>query len=1596
MNRKKIIIISIIAAVLTSAAVSAAIIINSTGLISSNDREQGTAETVRDLPSATTPIATGASFAIAPTSLGDLIVTALSNTDLGVETDSGFLISSDVRTLTMEHLLSYLSVKSGESFRLEQQPDNAFLLHFEETLENNQVYNLVYQPPGQQAVSHAFQTADIFRVAATSPAHNSHGIPGNAGIEVTFSQELAVDFESAFSINPSVSGSFLQRDDTYIFVPTALEFNTRYTVTIAQGLRSVTGEVLTQDYTFAFNTEWGTSNAPLFSLPAGSVYETFLPWDEVFIALNVSSDFYGRNFYVNIYELRTAEDFINFTDAGSASLVDTFEIEVREFQTEWQSFYYLFLEQTLPEGYYVAEIRSAHGDVDIVLHKFIQVSALSVYSISIDGEAVFWIHDAATGQPAEGAQIRVNDTSTVTNNEGIAIVETNQNSRPLITINYGNYLPFAYTMPTFAQRNLIPSDRFLSYMYTDRPSYRPNDTVDVFGVIMPRYGHSHSPEDVFTLRFGDMLEIPIALDAYNSFAVRVPVTDMFRGMDLEVAVNGERLMSRWISFFDYTNLSFVLDGGLDKIAYFPGEYAQAEISVTTFAEMPAEGISLQHGWSDNAVTMTTNSEGIAAMSMLVPQSSGWMIGWVPQWSSFWFSVTSGAQMSQSISLPKIIVPADIMMEHEYDGGDTATITTNRILIDRINQHYADAQAWSSLDLDVFRGPSVDIDFRVEITQHVTTRTIRHTNYDHINRRTINVYDFHTTDSHYGTIPGRTQNGEAVITGLPVSNDPLIRYSIEIKYEDSAGRESFVRLLDNQWRHIPQESSIRNFGLVLESNNLRVNETTRVSLRENPHDNWFWGGTSDDSIAVTDGRLLTILYRDRIISATVGSPRGVPVTFTEECISSAMIFGAYFDETYIFPIANPVTVTYDYSERELEMELDFDKDRYQPGDEVTVTIQASAQAQVLISVVDESSILHSWHEANFLSRLYHSSWGWWPAFHQFASHTQHNFGGAGGGAEGGGGGDEGGEGVFRDRFIDNPIFEIVQTDGNGRGSFTFTLPDQVTSWRVTAIGLTRDGFAGDAQHNIISHLDFYVDLMLTSEYIVGDDIAAVARAFGSGDAPVNFTFNILQGGTTIHSDSQVSGRNATFNAGKLGVGDYIMQVTATYGTHRDAVELPFTVAETGMILPMRATARIADAADTSAITELSMRSLPVRVTLTNADIGPIVRVLTDIRNDNSFRTDYIAATAYIDYFFTGIEDFDNARLRIPQTAWGGIPELTYEDGNFFYTARFAASFPEFVNHQRIITYIRNEMRDASAEKRAAGLLALASLGEPVLFEIQNEARNATYGLTKLYLTAALVAIGDDAGAAALAKDIPVDFGQNSSITERETVNTLWLFINTTINPIEAWAYLSRNAVNANAHVSNVPERINFVKRTRILGATISEVQYHLNGTTHTARLEDFERLSLHLTKEQFDALNLVPISGATDFHIDFFGYDAENWDAADNRIGIQRTIIRDGDLFRVDLHVTAEYNDQGFYTVYDRLPSNLRFVPLRQRGESGNHYFVRHTQRQLVEVSFLLGGSQPLSRTVSYYAMELFDADMADGTTYVSNRFIRPHVWGMTE
>ncbi|MGD8623771.1 MAG: Ig-like domain-containing protein [Anaerolineae bacterium] len=95
---------------------------------------------------------------------------------------------------------------------------------------------------------------------------------------------------------------------------------------------------------------------------------------------------------------------------------------------------------------------------------------------------------------------------------------------------------------------------------------------------------------------------------------------------------------------------------------------------------------------------------------------------------------------------------------------------------------------------------------------------------------------------------------------------------------------------------------------------------------------------------------------------------------------------------------------------------------------------------------------------------------------------------------GGGGAEG-DGLIRSRFADTAFWDpVVRTDATGKARVKVPLPDNLTTWRMQARGITVDTKVGRAEVDVVSSLDLLVRPVLPRFFVAGDraEIAAVVH------------------------------------------------------------------------------------------------------------------------------------------------------------------------------------------------------------------------------------------------------------------------------------------------------------------------------------------------------------------------------------------------------------------------------------------------------------------------------------------------------------------------
>ena len=113
----------------------------------------------------------------------------------------------------------------------------------------------------------SFTTIGYVTVSKFVPANGASGVATNASISIGYNQ--AVDHgsaESKFGIAPSVTGSFSWSDNTMIFSHGELSSNTKYTVTIGSGVKSIAGLDSKDIFSASFTTKIPTTtiNVPSY------------------------------------------------------------------------------------------------------------------------------------------------------------------------------------------------------------------------------------------------------------------------------------------------------------------------------------------------------------------------------------------------------------------------------------------------------------------------------------------------------------------------------------------------------------------------------------------------------------------------------------------------------------------------------------------------------------------------------------------------------------------------------------------------------------------------------------------------------------------------------------------------------------------------------------------------------------------------------------------------------------------------------------------------------------------------------------------------------------------------------------------------------------------------------------------------------------------------------------------------------------------------------------------------------------------------------------------------------------------------------------
>ncbi len=185
----------------------------------------------------------------------------------------------------------------------------------------------------------------------------------------------------------------------------------------------------------------------------------------------------------------------------------------------------------------------------------------------------------------------------------------------------------------------------------------------------------------------------------------------------------------------------------------------------------------------------------------------------------------------------------------------------------------------------------------------------------------------------------------------------------------------------------------------------------------------------------------------------------------------------------------------------------DKETYAPGDEATFTIRVTnpagdpVAAEVALAVVDEAIFALSADNTPDLYDTFYFERGNSVGTYDSMRPTRSLWIPFDGGMGGGGGDDGNTLGNPRQDFQDTAVwYPALRTDFNGETAVTFTLPDNLTSWRITARVVTADTQIGQAVENVTVRQDILIRPLLPRILTAGDQMILSALIHNYTDKP----------------------------------------------------------------------------------------------------------------------------------------------------------------------------------------------------------------------------------------------------------------------------------------------------------------------------------------------------------------------------------------------------------------------------------------------------------------------------------------------------------------
>jgi len=772
---------------------------------------------------------------------------------------------------------------------------------------------------------------------------------------------------------------------------------------------------------------------------------------------------------------------------------------------------------------------------------------------AVEGVEIAAFSHAATQIAATGA-VRAPVLRAATDTTGLAYLRQTSDIARVVGYKEGN----------FAFLNLwergIPSPSFLkAYLYTDRPVYRPNQTVYFKGILRKRVGESFALPDVSRVKVSIRgpndeavfeQEYPVERRGTFTGEFNLPAEPSLGSYTLTASVEGGESWQATFKVLEYRKPEFEVTVTAPKKFYVVGDSAELTLQARYYYGAPVKDAQVHYRVYSRPVY--ESSFAFQPESEEDEESGRWY-----GYSNFlgegrgktdenglWRFTVATQPTEQPLSYSVEVDVTDVSSRH-VSSSASFMVTPALISLNVRALAYLVGPNQSvdfSASAKTYEGHPVQAHLRVTIEEEVYSQKTYTVSYKPAETFTV------ATD-HMGRATFRF--------AFPKPGYWRVTATTTDERGNTAKGQSWVWV----WREgYSWEITYRVLDVEFDKKSYRPGDTARLIVKSPAP-----GASLLFSVEGQD------IYSSRVIPVG-GSVEVIELPVTnfyapKVFISTILIHNGQF-------YSRTKTLRVEGEPNKLEIAIRPDKPIYEPGEKVRLTVSVKGTdarpraADVSLGVVDEAIYAVSPETVEDIYTFFLGSREHWVT-------TLHSFpriylGGAPKQATAITEAEWRGikvRKVFKDTAFWIPLLEV---DDSGHAAVEFTLPDNLTTWRATAIAHTAENEFGSGREKFIARLDVMARLLPPRFFVQGDELRIPGIVHNMTESTRSVIGQLEAEGLTIAGQNQFSGtveaggtlrRDFSVRADEAGAA--LLRMRATAGDKADALEVELPVLPRGI-------------------------------------------------------------------------------------------------------------------------------------------------------------------------------------------------------------------------------------------------------------------------------------------------------------------------------------------------------------------------------------------------------------------------------------------------